>query len=264
MKTFSFPVLLALFSLLLLGFSSCKKDSQKSRLTVYLTDAPAAYDAVNLEILGVEIKANSDPGETGWQVMPLAVSPMTCDLLEFTNGMDLLLSSMELPAGKISQLRLILSNGNTIVVNGMQEPLPLDVPSGQESGLKFNIHADLVAGIEYKLWIDFDASRSVVEDGNGGYKLKPLIRTYTEATSGAIKGVILPLEASATVKAINGLDTLNAVPDIGTGSFLIGGVPSGNWNVNIEGSNGYQDSTVNNVNVTVGSVADIGTIELHK
>ena len=77
---------------------SCKKDAEKSRLTVYLTDAPAEYDAVNIEVVGIQVKASSDPGEGGWTTMPMAVSPVVYDVLEFANGMDALLSTMELPA----------------------------------------------------------------------------------------------------------------------------------------------------------------------
>jgi hypothetical protein len=234
MKTFRLLSGIAILLLFILSISSCKKDADKSRLTVYLTDAPAEYDAVNIEITGLQIKASGEAGENGWQTLPLPVTPVTYNLLEFTNGMEELLSSVELPAGKVSQLRLILSDGNTIVVNGVTEPLPLEVPSGEESGLKFNIHADLIAGIEYKLWIDFDAKGSIVDNGNGGYILKPLIRTFNEATSGAIKGIVMPVEANATVQATNGVDILNAIPDPVTGQFLIRGVPAGTWGVTID------------------------------
>jgi hypothetical protein len=138
----------------------------------------------------------------------------------------------------------------------------MEVPSGQESGLKFNIHADLIAGIEYKLWIDFDCSRSVVDNGAGDYILKPVIRTFTEATSGAIKGIVSPAAASATVQATNGVDILSAIPDATTGQFLIRGVPAGTWTVTIDANNGYIDQTINNVQVTVGQVADVGPVTL--
>lgn len=263
MKTFRLLPCIALLALLAFSFASCKKDNEKSRLTVYLTDAPADYDAIDIEIMGLEVKAGTDPGETGWKAMTLASTPVSYNLLEFTNGMEALLSSVELPSGKISQLRLILGDGNTITVNGSTTTLPLEVPSGQESGLKFNIHADLIAGIEYKLWIDFDASRSVVEDGTGGYKLKPVIRTFTEATSGAIKGIAMPLEAGATVEATNGVDTLGAIPDPVSGEFLIRGVAAGTWTVKVIGNNGYQDHSTSNVTVVTGEVTDIGTVTLN-
>ena len=240
--------------------SSCNKDNGKSRLTVYLTDAPAAYDAVNIEVVRVEIKSSSEEGENGWKELP--VNAGMYNLLDFTNGMDTLLSSVELPAGKVSQLRLVLGNNNSIVINGTSLELPLETPSAQQSGLKFNIHADLVEGVEYKLWIDFDCARSVVQTGNGDYKLKPVLRTFTEATSGAIKGNIQPAEALATVSAIAGTDTLSALPDAVTGNFLIRGVPPGAWKVVADGNNGYNDVTKENVSVVLGQVSVIDTITL--
>ncbi len=255
-------LILGVFLFAIVSLSSCKKDAEKSRLTVYLTDAPTDYDAVNIEVVGLQVKASPTQDESGWYTMPLPTTPVTYNLLEFRNGMETLLSSVELPAGKISQLRLILGDGNTLVVNGVAEALPLEVPSGQESGLKFNIHADLIGGIEYKLWIDFDCARSIVENGTGGHILRPVIRTFTEATSGAIKGVVLPTAAEATVEATNGTDIFGAIPDATTGEFLIRGVPPGTWNIIIHGKNGYLDKPVNNVSVTIGHVTDISTITL--
>jgi len=261
MKTIrSLTVLFVLFSTVLF-ISSCKKDAT-SRLTVYLTDAPAEYNEVNIEVVGVQVKASSDPGEGGWTTMPMPVSPAIYNVLEFANGMEALLSTFELPAGKISQLRLILGQNNSIVVNGVSSALPLEVPSGSESGLKFNIHADLIGGVEYKLWIDFDVLHSIVDNGAGSYILKPVIRTFTEATSGAIKGVVSPIAANATIQATNGVGILSAIPDPVTGEFLIRGVPAGTWSVLIDGNNGYIDKTINNIIVTVGDVADIGSITL--
>src|SRR6188768_4358004 len=242
MKTIrSLCVLFILFSTAFF-ISSCKKDAT-SRLTVYLTDAPADYDAINIEVVGIQVKASSDPGEGGWTTMPMPVSPVVYDLLEFANGMEALLSTFELPAGKISQLRLILGQNNSIVVNGVSSALPFEVPSGSESGLKFNIHADLIGGVEYKLWIDFDMARSVVDNGAGSYILKPMLRNFTEATSGSIKGVVFPVAANATIQATNGVGIVTAIPDPVTGEFLIRGVPPGPWSVLVDANNGYIDKT---------------------
>ena len=260
MKTIRLLFGISCLSLVLFA-TSCNKDSGKSRLTVYLTDAPAEYDAVNIDIAALEIKTTNDTGDDGWQTLSL-VSPGVNNLLEFTNGMDALLASIELPAGKVSQLRLILGDDNTVVVNGVSQPLPLETPSAQTSGLKFNIHADLVEGVEYKIWIDFDAARSIVVTGNNSYILKPVIRTFTEATSGAIKGVVLPAASDPWVSAIMGTDTLSAAPDPVTGQYLIRGVPPGIWKILADGSNGYIDQTINNINVTLGQLTVVDTITL--
>ena len=264
MKTVRLFFSIALSALLIFSGTYCKKDAEKSRLTVYLTDAPADYDEVNIEVVGIQVKASSDPGEGGWTTMPMPASPVIYNLLEFTNGMETLLSTFELPAGKVSQLRLKLGENNSIVINGVASHMPLVVPSGQESGLKFNIHADLIGGIEYKLWIDFDCLRSVVVNGAGDHILKPVIRTFTEATSGAIKGVVSPVDANATIQATNGVGIVSAIPDPLTGEFLIRGLPAGTWSMLIDGNNGYIDQTINNITVTIGEVADIGSITLVK
>src|SRR5688572_28502960 len=260
MKTLQ--ILFWVFYLLIAGlaFSSCSKDPGKSRLSIYLTDAPASYEAVNIEIVRMEIKATSDEGENGWQELPLNAG--IYNLLEFRNGMDTLLSSVELPAGKVSQLRLVLGANNTIVINGVTEPLPLETPSAQQSGLKFNIHAELVEGVNYKMWIDFDCARSIVVNGNGDHILKPVIRTFTEATSGAIKGNLQPAAADATVYAIMGSDSLSALPDPATGNYLIRGVPAGTWTISADGNNGYADQLFPNIGVTLGQVTVVDTITL--
>lgn len=252
---------LPIFFIIGILFSSCKKDAL-SRLNVYLTDAPSAYDAVNIEVVEIQVKASSDQGESGWIKMPMATSPVIYNLLDFRNGMETLLTSAELPSGNISQLRLILGTKNSIVVNGVTEPVELQVPSGQQTGLKFNINAYLFPGVDYDLWIDFDAARSIIIDGTGAYKLKPVIRTFTDATSGAIKGVVLPSEANAMIEASNAVSTLHGMPDPVTGEFLIRGVPDGKWNVHIKGSNGYLDQTLNNISVSIGQQTNVGTIIL--
>jgi hypothetical protein len=89
-----------------------------------------------------------------------------------------------------------------------------------------------------------------------------VIRTFTEATSGAIKGIVSPIAAGATVQATNGTDTLSAIPDPVTGEFLIRGVSAGSWTVTIDANNGYTDQTINNVSVTIGQISDVGSITL--
>ncbi len=260
MKSIRILVPLLLTGIAFFIISSCSKEKTNSRLSIYLTDAPAAYDAVHIDIVKVMIKASSDQGDNGWQELP--VNAGIYNLLDFTNGMDTLLSSVELPAGRISQLRLILGENNTITLNGSTFDLPLETPSAHTSGLKFNIHADLIGGVEYKLWVDFDAARSVVVTGSHTYKLKPVIRTFTEALAGAIKGNVQPAAAQATVYAISGTDSLSAIPDAVTGDFLIRGVPAGTWNVVADGNNGYVDQTVSGVAVTLGHVTVVDTITL--
>lgn len=251
--------MLFLFSI---GFVACKKSnsSNTSKMSVLLTDDPSTYDAVNIDIQDIQVRADS-AADSGWISLPLNRKGVY-NLLDFKNGLDTLLTSSELPAGIISQIRLVLGTNNSVTVDGMSHPLT--TPSSQQSGLKLNIHATLIAGIEYKLWLDFDAGRSIVLNGNNNYILKPVIRTYTQATSGAIKGSILPANSNSIVYAIQNLtDTIgSAIADTTSGNFLIGGLTAGNYSVAIH-ANTYVDTTIA-TSVTTGVVKDLGSVQLHQ
>jgi hypothetical protein len=221
-----------------------------------LTDAPGDYEAVYVDIQGVEVNAGSEEG--GWK--QLEINKGVYNLIEFTNGMDTLLATAILPAGRIEQIRLKLGDDNTVLIDG--DIKDLTTPSGQQSGVKLNVHAELLEGITYKLWLDFDAARSVVEAGNGKLNLKPVIRTYTEAQDGAIKGVVTPVESLPAVFAINGSDTVATTYADETGKFLLQGVPEGTYLVSFDPKDGFDAFQKADVSVSTGAVTDLGTIAL--
>ena len=226
---------------------------------IRLTDAPAQYDQVNIDIQKIQVHSSGDENiEDGWQEMKL-LNAGVYDLLQFNNGVDTLLVDEDMPSGNVSQMRLILGENNTVVVDGVT--YDLDTPSAQTSGLKFQIHDDFLAGIEYRLWIDFDAARSIVETGNGKFVLKPVIRTFNEATSGAISGIISPAEALPTIHAIIGTDTISTIAEE-DGNFLIRGLQAGTYKLDVEPVEGYSDKEIEGVEVVTGQITDAGTIEL--
>jgi len=186
--------------------------------------------------------------------------PGIYNLLDFRNGIDTVLAATDLPAGTLSQMRLILGDSNSVVVNG--QSYPLKTPSAQESGLKFNIHATLTGGIVYRLWIDFDGARSIVSTGSGKYILKPVIRTYSEAIGGSIKGYVLPAAAKPEVFAIQGTDTLLALPDSATGYYFFGGVNAGSWNLLFHAQDTLYADTTAMVTVSTGVVTDADSVLL--
>lgn len=248
-----------IFPLLIAGFFACKKDSNNNagtaKVGMHLTDGPADFDAVYLNVQQVQV--NSSNG--GWISMT-PIRPGFYNILQLRNGLDTLLGWAELPAGSISQLRLILGDGNYVVVNG--NDYALTTPSAQESGLKLNIDQTLVAGNSYDVWIDFDVARSIHQTGNGKYMLKPVMRAYTELTNGRINGYVLPFIANVTVYAINGADTLSAIPNA-NGYFAFTGLSQGTYQVWLSAGNTvYHDQFINNVQVSFGVVADIGTTTL--
>ena len=256
-KKFYLPVLVFSTIMFIAGCNESEND-QNAVLQVMLTDAPADYDEVLIDIQDVQIHVSAVEEDGAWQ--SLQVNKGIYNLLDFRNGMDTLLAFIELPPGMVSQMRLVLGPNNQVRTNG--ELHDLDTPSAQQSGLKFNIHATLTGGVVYKLWIDFDAARSIVIKGNGGFSLKPVIRTYTEAVSGAIAGHVSPVESLPYIMAVSNGDTIGTFSGE-NGSFMIEAVPAGLWSVIFDPVDPFLSDTVDHVAVENGFVTEMDTVYFH-
>lgn len=245
-------IILFSFAALLLGFASCKKsNTNTSTVSVRLTDAPGAYDAVILSIKQVVVITAG-----GQSTLNVGGGPI--DILHFRLGKDTLLAAQDIPAGQIQEVRLVLNDtGNRVVINGVS--YDLTTPSGQTSGVKIKIHDNLTAGIAYTLLLDFDAAQSIVTTGNGKYILKPVIRAISQAVSGALTGMVTPVASSPKVYAINGTDTVGTVTDA-NGKFYFPGLPAATYRVNFVPVSPYALKTIDGVIVVNGSVKDMGTI----
>lgn len=230
-----------------------------SHVQVMLTDAPGDYQEVNIDIQEVQIHSEGGDSSSGW--VSLNVVSGVYNLLTLTNGLDTLLGEADVPEGRISQIRLILGDSNSVMVDSVL--MPLTVPSGQQSGLKLNVHADLDAGFTYVFTLDFDAARSIVLRGNGTYALKPVIRVITEATSGSITGTIDPPAATPAVYALNESDTVASTFADSTGYFLLQGIPAGTYTVTFEPDSGYTAVQRFPVDVSVGQVTNLGVVDVH-
>ncbi len=238
------------------AFIACSNESEPmARVEVRLTDAPGDYQAVYVDIQGVEINAQDD---SGW--ISLDVNEGIYNLLDLTNGLDTLLGTAEIPAGKVNQIRLILGPNNSIKVEN--ETTLLTTASAQQSGLKLNVNTTLEPGVTYTILLDFDVARSIVHTGaSDKYILKPVIRAIAEAKSGAIQGQVIPVMSTPAVYAISELDTVGTTfADTVTGSFIIKGLPAGSYSVSFAPKTGFQTVTKNSVDVSIGSVTDLGVV----
>jgi hypothetical protein len=207
---------------------------------------------VFVDIVGVEITGNRGPA------LLTNVHPGIYNLLDFSNGVDTLLASGLLTDANISQIRLILGPNNSVVISGVT--YPLSTPSAEQSGLKLQVHQTLTAGVLYSVLLDFDAYKSIVDNGNGTYTLKPVIRTIETALSGSIRGMITPAGTLAFVTVTSGVSYSSNVT--ASGDFLIMGVPAGIYSVTITPAIPFSPVTLNNVNVTTGVTTDVGMINL--
>lgn len=247
----------------LVWFSACDSDSDSTgtaKMEVRMTDSPGDYEEVNLDVQSVQVHKEVDGDESGWITLD-EINPGIYNLLDFANGKDTLLASSTLPAGKISQIRLILGQNNSLKLKD-GTVTPLVTPSGQQSGVKLEINAELESDVTYVLLLDFDAAKSVVARGNGQYNLKPVVRTITHAVAGGIKGTVTPAEYMPGIYVISAAnDTIGGFANE-NGDFLVKGVPAGIYTVKFYTEGDAHNKTVENVSVTQNQIVDLGAVTL--
>lgn len=249
------------------------KNQETSRLMVKLVDAPGDYDQVNVEVLDIMIKGNSDSGDNGW----VSIGDKTqvgegkiYDLLKLTGGANIMLTDSLVPSGNLGQIRLVLGDENTVVVDG--NSFGLTTPSAQQSGLKLEVNQVLTSGTTYEFLLDFDVDKSIVSTGNSKYILKPVIRVSTSEASGVIKGIVSPAvdyQVLASVQqgekifsAFVKIDDKDGDATDGDGAFQINGIPSGTYTLTLtpDPTSGKVPITVANVIVANGQTTDVGNV----
>lgn len=243
---------------LIAALSACTNSEDKANVSFMLTDAPSlkGYQAVYVDVQGIEYKVDSG------EFVALSIIPAKINLMELTNGQDTLLGNVELEAGqRVSQVRLILGDENFLVLADGSE-VNIKTPSGQTSGLKINIQSDVTVTSGYKVMIDFDAEKSVVAKGNGGFSLKPVIRGYIVANTSQLVGHITPTNVPYKVMALRGTDTILTVSDTLQGNFfMLHGLTSGTYDIQFLNST---DSVCKSFTQDIhgGSNVDLGIIEI--
>jgi hypothetical protein len=260
---------LILFTLIFISCDDSNNDdiNGKGTLSIRLVDEPGDYENVYVEILDVMIKyedSDSQDDENGWDSVGI-VEPGIYDLLELTGGTSLqLVDNEEIESGTIKQIRLILGEENSLVIEGQSESVPLNTPSAQQSGLKVMVNQEVLAGFNYDFVLDFDVDESIVMAGNSGnYNLKPVLRASLEINSGTIIGNVQPSNIIIEIEASNGTETASTFID-SEGNFEIPGLSEGIYTLTITPDN---DSMLNvqiieNIEVTIGDVIDVGSITL--
>ncbi len=234
-----------------------------------VTDAPACgYDQVNVTIQKVRVHASATAADTdsGWSEVVLAPEKRV-DLLTLTNGVLEELGQTSLPAGKYTQLRLVLADNtpaaplaNSVVPTGGAETA-LDTPSAAQSGLKLNVDIDVPAGQLADFVIDFDACKSVVRRGNSGrFNLKPVIRVIPRLTDAGLRvvGYVAPAIANTGTQVslqLNGTPVKATLPDA-SGTFVLYPVPVGSYDLVVTAA-GRATSVMTSVPVTTATVTTV-------
>ncbi|SRR5665213_318340 len=298
-KKLSFAILLlALFAFTSVFFNSCKKDvsvstnapgSGQQHVSLYLTDSPSDYFAkVFIEIDSVSVlvdtcardSSESRSGEdhdrdhhNSWGARyagdscniweTLAFQPGVYNLLALRNGLDTVLAQSNINAGVIKYIKLSLGDSNYVVLRDSTIK-PLQFRGWFDSTIYIPVGDGFMDHYESgrsRCWLDFDIGRSIIPFGRG-FWLHPYFRCFIQTNTGSIKGEVLPTDAHAAITVTSSSDTATAIPS-DEGEFMIRGLQAGNYILKITSSNGYADSTINNVNVVAGKTVNIGVIKLH-
>jgi hypothetical protein len=242
-------------------------------LKVSMTDAaPCGFDQVNVTVSSVRVhqSATANENDPGWSDITLT-PPKKINLTALMNGTLDELGQTPLPAGHYTQLRLVLAPNspteplnNSVVPASINTETALKTPSAAQSGLKLIHEFDVAPGTLVDLVLDFDACRSIVTTGNGGYILKPVISVIPTIVSGEITGYVDPALAGSNpmVYAELGGQVVKSTIPAQDGSFTLSPLQQssivGNYDVVITADD-HVTAAIQSVPVSAQGVTTVST-----
>lgn len=277
--------------------------SQMATVTTSVSDpAPCGppqgqFAHVYVTITDVQINASASAGDNdaSWiDLTPnLSKNPVQVDLLGIANQCFLAtLGSTGIKPGTYQQLRIMLADNSAVpspnncgatancvvLSSSLLTPMPLQlssetktgikIPSGQLAGGQFVV----AAGDNKDLNIDFNTCASIVMQGNGQFRLKPVLHAGEvdlQSTSTSISGTVIDhstgMQVSGTVvvaleKIENGVDrVIMATVPAANGTFSFCPVSAGTYDIVVSAfnsSNIYAATVVSGVQPgnTLGNV----------
>jgi len=235
-------------------------------------NGPFSHVFVTITDVQAHVSPSAGPNDSGWvDLTPnLKTAPKQVDLLGLANNQCFLATlgdSQQLQAGTYQQIRIILATDSTGITsnacgNGAANCVQLSADSSfhtlnlssqDQTGIK--IPASHIAGGGLKveagkttdLDIDFQTCQSILKEGNGQYRLKPVLSAGVVSTvSSSINGSVID---AATGKAVvgtawvaleqpdaAGVDRVIQSTIANTdGTFVFCPLPAGNYDVVISG-----------------------------
>lgn len=286
MRLYIFPVIFVVLILAVFFLAGCGGGSgQTATVTTSLSDPSTCsspqgpYRHIYVTVIDVQISqsTNSGNGNSGWvDLTPtLKNNPVQVDLLGVANQCFLsTLGSTGIPAGNYQQVRVILAKDGVAIANNKcgtaancvmltsdpsNTPIPIllssesntgiKIPSGQIAGGQFTVQG----GDTKDFNIDFNACASMLVQGNGQYRLKPVLHAgevEVQSTSTAISGTVvdgatgLPVVGGTTVVALEQKDSggvdrvIMETVAVSNGGFSFCPVAAGSYDVVVSAING--------------------------
>ena len=246
MRVCKYAAFFSLFLAVVITLLSCGGGSSNSNMatanlslsdpaTCSAPNGPFSHIYVAVTDVAINQSASASDTDPGWvDLTPnLKNSPVQVDLLGVANQCFLaMLGSTGIQAGTYQQVRVLLASNNVTVAGNKcgntancimltTDPLSapqalqlssepqtgIKIPSGQIAGGQFVVQA----GQTIDLNIDFNACASIVTQGNGQYRLKPVLHAgelSVSSTSTSISGAVVD---GVTQQAIVGGNTVVAL-----------------------------------------------------
>ncbi|MDR7128499.1 hypothetical protein J2X69_000831 [Algoriphagus sp. 4150] len=228
-----------------LFFASCEDpdSSPKALLNVILVDAPAKWDSVFVEIEGVDIDILVGGREAQIRTFFLEYKSgnKRIKVSELVGGNQLLIGRSELPAGQITNAKIILGENHSMFLKDKRFELKLSDPSENEISLPTSITME--QGISYDLILDLDLEKSIIQVSESPltYGLDPYFTLIEGVGSGKLSGVLKPLTLYPALTITGEKGTFSTHTDA-SGKYVFR-VPEGFYNVQISAKDGlYLDT----------------------
>ncbi len=231
-------------------------------LRVVMADAPLPnVTAVDITISGVQAHVDGE-----W--VDLATAPQTVNLLDLTKD-PIAIGSADLPPGTYTQIRLFLSSATVTDDTGTHT---VNIGSVDQTGIKLNVNYTVNSGELTEVLLDFNVAKSLILEGNGQYRLQPVIPAVVRVISGTISGTVAdangPVQGAEVVAIYKEgsnypVDTeVNSTVSLEDGTFKIWALLPGTYQLQAEHLSGDTTltATVDGVQVTAGQDTAVGTI----
>ncbi|MBP7936466.1 MAG: DUF4382 domain-containing protein [Phycisphaerae bacterium] len=264
-------------------------DGASGTLKVLITDKPFPFEYVEQAIVTVtrvEVRPAGNAGEDedasgeedeaggGFVTVFESASGRSFDLLSLQNGRVDVLAEARLAPGQYSQIRVTVVEGEIRLRDG--RVFALDVPSGEQTGIKLRCVFAIEAGEEVALLLDVDLSRAFSPVPGGavkhpaeivGFRFTPSLacRVVCLDQAASISGCVedpngFPIPAVAVTVFDQDVEVSSSVTDE-DGTFTLVGLPAGTYRLEFT-ADGYEDTEVGSVSVQAGQATEAESVTL--